>query len=152
MIAKNDGLRLTGVKAKCWEQGKKHSLFFLEKKKWLTSIIFKVQLPLWSKLCIPLRTASIYTLSISKHLLNPHEDLMVWSLQPGLSRDAWCFGWNVINMTCVWSCGIFLGIEVKHLLVQCCAYHMGYVITIPELLSEATLCIKQQETRKCALH
>lgn len=49
-------------------------------------------------------------------------------------------------------CVVFLEIEVKHLLVQCCAYHVGYVITIPELLSEAASCIKQQETRKCALH
>lgn len=35
MDAKTDGLRLTGVKAKCWEQGKKHSLFSW--KKWAYS-------------------------------------------------------------------------------------------------------------------
>lgn len=35
-----------------------------------------------------------------------------------------------------------LDMDVKHLLVHCCTYHVGYITTIPDPMSAATLCMK----------
>lgn len=35
-----------------------------------------------------------------------------------------------------------LDMDVKHLLVLCCTYHVGYITTIPDPVSAATLCMK----------
>lgn len=37
---------------------------------------------------------------------------------------------------------------MKYLLGQCCTYHVGYITSLPEPMSEATLCIKHNKKVK----
>ena len=87
---------------------------------------------------------SFCTLSISKASSEATGRIVWVSTAAGLEQ-----GCRVLRMASektdlfpsVWPSDI-LDMEVKHLLVHCCTYHVGYITTIPDSVSAATLCIK----------